>query len=182
MKPLLRISSLVTHHQLAKLLSGRLTWRQILRTALAYQRNSMSSARLLGFIPSPEFSAEILLTCPPLMGIMTPVASLTYAHDRWSAMPMIVSTERLLGMEVVAVAPVDWIMTLGNLASDMRGRSDWQNLDLPPWVITASWPYWEVEAMSWEKRAKDLAGRLGTNPFVPNTLTVKCRRLGLMRK
>lgn len=112
---------------------------------------------------------------------MIPVAALTHRLGQWSAGPQIVKSDWLLEREVVEIERTDWIAALVTLASDLRCRGDWQHLDFTPWTIAAAWPDWEAGDLPWPARAIDLAERLGTLPLASNTLTVKCRRMGLSR-
>jgi len=93
-----------------------------------------------------------------------------------------VSTKWLTEREVVAIEPTDWLVTLGQLTLELRGRPDWQSLDLAPWEIAAAWPHWRAADLSWAERANGLAARLGMNPLSANTLMRKCERMGLRKK
>ncbi len=167
---------------LVALLKGGLSWRQAIRQAAPVTPSERTGRPvILGFVPNTELPSEILITNAPLRGSMIPVASLAHRLGRWVACPQIMKADRLQEYEAVAVAPHDWIVALAALAAGLRVTGDWRDLDFWPWTIAAAWPDWEAQDFRWNERAKDLAVRTGSIALSPNSLLVKCGRLGLVR-
>ena len=182
-----RIVATLNDTALKALLTGESSWSQAARSSHAGQYCGLSLDRcphgmLIGVLPSTEYTREIIVTPLPIRGMMSATVSLTHDGHRWKAVPQILLSTWLTDRTVFATEPTDWLLALSNLVASLRTQKDWRNLDLTPWAIAAAWPDWQDAGLSWSLRAKDLAKRLGTNPLSTNTLTVKCRRLGLVRK
>lgn len=178
-----RATAKLDAHLLESVLKGDLSWRQALRhSAPATRTDGVTPVNtVIGFVPNTDLPTEILLTTVPPRGSMIPTASLARRLSHWVASPQIVKADRLQECAVVEIERHDWMATLVALAEDLRIRGDWRSVDWVPWAIAAAWPDWEREGYGWEQRARDLATRMGTVPLAPNTLLVKCRRLGLIR-
>jgi len=182
-----RVAASLSVPALESLLTEQLSWRNTLRAALPGTYVGLSLDRLpintlVGLLPSAEYTSEVIVTPALVRGEMATTFVLSHKRDEWQAEPQIVRSTWLADRIAFVIERVDWLVALSDLTAGLRTFRNWQHLDFTPWTIAAAWPDWKRDDLSWEKRAEDLARRLGCNPLSPNTLNVKCRRMGLTRK
>jgi hypothetical protein len=179
------ISEALTAADLDRFLSGTEGPEAIARWALQSQTLGHSIAELppdqMIALASNFFTAtDLTITKTPIRFEFGRAFSLRRNAQRWGATPQLVAREQLKFLNALEIQRTQWLDALWSLTMKVKWRADQRGgFDRVEWEIPCAWDEWESKNMTWQQRANDLARRTGVPPLAPNTLLVKCKRIGL---